>query len=105
MALVGLTENNLLTKLSIIVSCIIVHEADRCDPSNRNNQIRMKTFTDLKTIHIHQGNKDKVPNDSCQPMQLLIDYSTEILSNVETVIVTGSDKICAKTSKIIDLQY
>lgn len=91
-ALVGLAEINLLTKLSIIVSNIMRTEDECCNPSNQNNRIRMEKFTDLKTIHIHQGDKEKVPDDPCQPVQLLINYSIEMLSNIETVIVTGSHK-------------
>lgn len=91
----NLAENDTL-EILIINHCSII-EYHICAFYNHNGtrykKISIKPFSNLKSIRIHGRTSTQ---NQCDHMKILTIYSTEILSNVENVIIEASVNVAYK---------
>lgn len=84
-----LAENDTLEKLSIILQKSYSGLCS-CSLYQKENRIKMKQFTRLKTLLVHNRViQFKNSSGDCVHSKLFTEFSSQLLSNVENVILSG----------------
>lgn len=103
-----LSQNNDLEKLTIIQ--ILSGQGDPADCFVSNYfAYNLKCFNKLKSIHLHV--RGGTGNGTCKYMKLFTEYSAQIMTNVEIITLSGSNKnnynmefiMCAHKLRILSI--